>query len=105
MIESNRLSVKDSFRALWEKVVAGESVPLEMRARLRRSIAYATECAVEAVQLCYSAAGGTAIYESAPFERALRDVNAAATHMTTRRIMMEEAGRVVFGLPPRTPLF
>jgi alkylation response protein AidB-like acyl-CoA dehydrogenase len=105
MIESNRLAVKESFRALWEKVVAGESVPLEMRARVRRSVAYATECAVEAVQLCYSAAGGTAIYESAPFERALRDVNAAATHMTTRRIMMEEAGRVAFGLPPRTLLF
>jgi alkylation response protein AidB-like acyl-CoA dehydrogenase len=105
MIEANRLAVKEAFRALWAKVVAGESVPLESRARVRRSIAQAAECAVAAVQLCYAAAGGTAIYESAPFERALRDVNAAATHMATRRIMMEEAGRVAFGLAPRTPLF
>jgi alkylation response protein AidB-like acyl-CoA dehydrogenase len=29
MIEANRLSVKESFRALWTKVVAGESVPLD----------------------------------------------------------------------------
>jgi alkylation response protein AidB-like acyl-CoA dehydrogenase len=105
IIEANRLAVKDSFGALWAKVVAGESVPLESRARVRRSIAHAAECAVAAVQLCYAAAGGTAIYESAPFERALRDVNAAATHLATRRIMMEEAGRVAFGLAPRTPLF
>jgi hypothetical protein len=54
---------------------------------MRRSVTHATECAVEAVQLCYRAAGGTAVYESAPFERALRDVNAAATHRTTRRVM------------------
>jgi indole-3-acetate monooxygenase len=105
IIEANGLAVKESFRALWAKVVAGEAAPLATRARLRRSVAHAAECAIEAVQLCYRAAGGTAIYESAPFERALRDVNAAATHIATRRVMMEEAGRVAFGLPPRTPLF
>jgi alkylation response protein AidB-like acyl-CoA dehydrogenase len=105
MIEANRLAVKEAFRALWMKVVAGESTPLETRARLRRAVAHAAECAVEAVQLCYHAAGGTAIYASAPFERALRDVNTAATHIATRRVMMEEAGRVAFRLPPRTPIF
>jgi alkylation response protein AidB-like acyl-CoA dehydrogenase len=105
MIEANRLAVKDAFHALWEKVLAREPAPLEIRARVRRSVAFAAECAVEAVQLCYQAAGGSAIYESGPFERALRDINTAATHITTRRIMMEEAGRVAFGLPPRTPLF
>ncbi|HUN58090.1 MAG TPA: hypothetical protein VMU41_08240 [Candidatus Binataceae bacterium] len=105
MIEANALAVKAAFGMLWEKVVAGQPVPLETRARLRRSVAHAAECAIAAVQLCYTAAGGTAIYESAPFERALRDVNAAGTHMTTRRVMMEEAGRVIFGIPPKTPLF
>jgi indole-3-acetate monooxygenase len=105
MVEANRLSVKDSFAALWAKVVARESVPLDVRARVRRAVAHAAECALEAVQLCYRAAGGTAIYESAPFGRALRDINAAATHIATRRLMMDEAGRVAFGLPPRTPVF
>jgi len=105
MIEANRIAVKEAFRPLWTKVVARDPVALAMRAGVRRMIAHAAECAVEAVQLCFRAAGGSAIYESAPFERALRDVNAAATHMTTRRVMMEEAGRVAFGLAPRTPLF
>jgi indole-3-acetate monooxygenase len=105
VLESSGLNVKESFRPLWAKVVANEPVPLEMRARVRRAVALAAESAVEAVQLCYSAAGGSAVYECAPFERALRDVNAAASHITMRRIMMEEAGRVAFGLPPKTPLF
>jgi alkylation response protein AidB-like acyl-CoA dehydrogenase len=105
MIDANRLAVKDAFRLFWSPVVANESVSMEARARLRRAIAHAAESAIEAVQLCYRAAGGTAVYESAPFERALRDVNTAATHMAVRRVMMEEAGRVAFGLIPRTPLF
>jgi alkylation response protein AidB-like acyl-CoA dehydrogenase len=105
MIEANHLAVKEAFRLFWIPVLANESVPMEARARLRRAVAYAAESAVEAVQLCYRAGGGSAIYESAPFERALRDVNTAATHMAVRRLMIEEAGRVAFGLPPRTPLF
>ncbi len=105
LIESSDLNVKDAFRALWAKVVADEPVPIEMRARVRRAGAHVTECAVEAVQLCYRAAGGSAVFEAAPFERALRDVNTAASHITLRRTMMEEAGRVAFGLPPHNPLF
>ena len=105
MIEANRLAVKEAFRLFWIPVVANEPVSMDARARLRRAIAHAAENATEAVQLCYRAGGGSAVYESAPFERALRDVNTAATHMAVRRVMMEEAGRVVFGLPPRTPLF
>jgi indole-3-acetate monooxygenase len=105
LVESSVLNVKEAFRALWSKVVADEPIPVEMRAHVRRACAHAAECAVEAVQLCYRAACGSAVFESAPFERALRDVNAAASHITLRYAMMEEAGRVAFGLPPRSALF
>ncbi len=105
LVEANRLSVKHSFGLMWEKVVAHEPVPIESRARLRRAISNAAENAVEAVNLCYRAAGGTAMYESSPFARALRDINSAATHMAVRRVMMEDAGRVTLGLAPRTPAF
>ncbi|MGO9061141.1 MAG: hypothetical protein ACLQU2_27725 [Candidatus Binataceae bacterium] len=44
-------------------------------------------------RLCFRATGGTAVFESAPFERVLRDVN-AARHITLRRTMMEGAGHV-----------
>jgi alkylation response protein AidB-like acyl-CoA dehydrogenase len=105
LIESSALNVKEAFRVLWDKVVAGEPIPVEMRARVRRGVAHAAECAVEAVDLCYQVAGGSAVFESAPFERALRDVHAGASHVTMRRTMMEDAGRVGFGLPPKFPAF
>lgn len=105
IVESSGLNVRESFRILWERVVAGEPVPVEARARVRRACAHATECAVEAVDLCYRAACGSALFEAAPFEQALRDAHAAASHITLRHTMMEEAGRVAFGLRPRSPLF
>ena len=105
LLESSGLNVREAFRSLWDKVVAGQPVPLDTRAWVRRAVVHATECAVEAVSLCYHAAGGTSVFEAAPFERALRDVNAAATHITLRHVMMEEAGRVAFGLRPRSALF
>jgi indole-3-acetate monooxygenase len=105
LVESSGLNVRDAFRQLWERVVAGETVPDGMKAHVRRACAHATECAVEAVDLCYRAACGSAVFESAPFERALRDAHAAASHITLRQTMMEEAGRVAFGLRPRSPLF
>ncbi|HVN90693.1 MAG TPA: acyl-CoA dehydrogenase family protein [Candidatus Binataceae bacterium] len=105
LVEANRLSVKHAFGRIWEKVLANQPVSIEARAGLRRAIANAAEGAIEAVNLCYRAAGGTAMYESTPFARALRDINSAATHMAVRRVMMEDAGRVTFGLRPRTSAF
>ena len=66
---------------------------------------HAVESSLEAVQLCYSAAGGSALFENEPFERALRDVNAAAAHLVLQREMMEDAGRVALGLPPLLGMF
>jgi hypothetical protein len=38
-------------------------------------------------------------------KKIIYDVNAAASHITLRYTMMEDAGRVAFGLRPRSPLF
>jgi hypothetical protein len=51
------------------------------------------------------AAGGSAIFENQPFERRFRDVHATLAHFTVARGMMEEAGRVLLGLPPTSPMF
>jgi hypothetical protein len=40
-----------------------------------------------------------------PFERALRDVNAAAGQVVFQRAMMEDCGRVALGLPSLLPMF
>ena len=88
---------------MWSALSAGEPVTLQMRGRTRGSYVLAWESALEAVQLCYRAAGGSALFEKSPFEQALRDVNAVGCHITMQQVMMEEAGRVELGLDPTVP--
>lgn len=105
MVEGARLGVRDAFDRMWREVKETGEASIQARARMRRSSVHAVETSVEAVQLCYRAAGGTALFSDQPFERALRDVNAVAGHIVFQRAMMEDAGRVAMGLPPLLPMF
>lgn len=103
LLRSSRLYVRECFGSVWNALSSGEPVTLEMRGRTRGSYVHAAESALEAVQLCYRAAGGSALFEKGPFEQALRDVNAVGCHITMQQLMMEEAGRVDLGLEPTVP--
>ena len=103
LLRSSRLYVRECFGEIWDALSSGAPVTLEMRGRARGSYVHAAECAIEAVQLCYRAAGGSALWEKGPFEQALRDVNAVACHITMQQVMIEEAGRVELGLEPTVP--
>lgn len=103
MLRSSRLYVRECFGEIWEALKAGEPVTLQMRGRARGSYVHAAESALEAVHLCYRAAGGSALWQKGPFERALRDVHAVGCHITLQQVMMEESGRVELGLEPTVP--
>jgi alkylation response protein AidB-like acyl-CoA dehydrogenase len=104
-IEAGLISARDAFSRLWDGVKAGTGASLEDRARLRRACVNAAETSIEAAQMCHRAAGGHALFEREPFERALRDATAAVGHITLQRAMMEDAGRVALGLAPLLPIF
>lgn len=105
MVEAARLSVRDAFSELWRQVCDEGGATMEARARLRRSSVHAVETSIEAVGMCYRAAGGTALFQDQAFERALRDVNAIGGHIVYQRAMMEDAGRVAMGLSPLLAMF
>jgi alkylation response protein AidB-like acyl-CoA dehydrogenase len=105
MIEAARLAVRVAFSELWREVREDGQASIASRARLRRSAVHAVESSVEAVGMCCRAAGGDALFENQPFERALRDVNAVAGHVVFQRAMMEDCGRVAMDLPPLLPMF
>jgi hypothetical protein len=56
------------------------------------------------VDVAYHEAGATAILQSNPFERRLRDVHAVAQQIQGRRANFELAGQRLLGLPTG-PLF
>jgi alkylation response protein AidB-like acyl-CoA dehydrogenase len=105
MVEAAILAVREAFLRVWTEICTEGAANLESRARVRRSSVHAVETAIEAVDICYREAGGSALFEDAPFERALRDVHAVGGHVVFQRAMMEDAGRVALGLAPLLPMF
>lgn len=105
MIEAARANLRAAFAGIWEPVLAGVQPAMSARARLRRAIVLTAENCTEAVTQCYRAAGGSALFRSYGFERALRDIHALGGHLVFQRAMMEDAGRVGFGLDPRIAIF
>jgi alkylation response protein AidB-like acyl-CoA dehydrogenase len=64
----------------------------------------ATRSAAAAVDILYTAGGGTANYRHSPLQRALRDVHAVTQHWGTAPRQFESAGRMLVGLQPLNPM-
>jgi hypothetical protein len=56
------------------------------------------------VDLCFEAAGATALYVASPLQRHFRDVHAAGQHVVLAFPGLETVGRVLLGLDPDTSL-
>ena len=69
------------------------------RAGLRLAATHATTAGVQATETAYRLGGGSAIYDSHPLQRRLRDANVAAQHMLVAPATWELTGRVLLGLP------
>lgn len=105
LLRASRNHARESFRPIWQALLDDGPVSMASRAQVRASYVHAAESAMEAVHLCYRAAGGTALFQTSPFEQALRDVYAVTCHATMQRVLMEDAGRVDLGLAPQASFF
>ncbi|HUC66400.1 MAG TPA: acyl-CoA dehydrogenase family protein [Stellaceae bacterium] len=77
--------------------------PMEDKVRWRRDGAYAARMCTQAVDIIFTAAGGGAIYENNPLQRAFRDIHAANGHFGVNWDANGiNYGRVALGLPPDT---
>jgi 3-hydroxy-9,10-secoandrosta-1,3,5(10)-triene-9,17-dione monooxygenase len=84
---------------------AGQVPALADRARWRRDGAYGAQLAARAVDLVFAGAGGAAIHDHHPLQRALRDVHAANGHIGVSWDLNGAVyGHVALGLAPEFPL-
>jgi alkylation response protein AidB-like acyl-CoA dehydrogenase len=89
---------------LWEKSVRGEAVSPKDRAAGLLAATNATRSAAAAIELAYTAGGGSANYRRSPLQRHMRDIHAVTQHIGTSPAQYETSGRMLLGLPPDTPL-
>ncbi len=83
----------------WALAASGTGDEAAVRIGLRQAATHAMTVSAAAVDACYTAAGGAAVYETSPLQRILRDVHVATQHAMVAPRTMEVVGRAAFGLP------
>jgi alkylation response protein AidB-like acyl-CoA dehydrogenase len=103
-IEAARAYVLDTYNQLYEAAARGESFSQAQRFATRGVTCFAIQQAREVVDFCYHAAGGTAIFESNPFERRFRDMHTVTQQSQAHVANFEHVGQSLMGLTPSRKL-
>lgn len=103
LVGSGRAYVLESSSVMWEAACRQSPPTLEQRAVYRLAIAQANANALQAIDLLYSIAGVSAIYQQSRLDRALRDAHTAAAHVWVSPDTYELSGRLLLGLDPGSP--
>ena len=101
-VESAELILLTDMRTMTQKLYAGDPITVADRIRVRRNQAYVTRLAVQAVEALNASTGGSGLLLSNPVQRAWRDVNAVARHVSLNWDAVGTMyGQHAFGLEPR----
>jgi alkylation response protein AidB-like acyl-CoA dehydrogenase len=90
---------------LWERAANGDEPVLEERARARAAAVWATEAALTTTEFAYRASGGSAVYDTSPLQRRMRDMHAITQHFLVRPNTFVTAGGVLAGQGLSVPVF
>lgn len=83
-----------------------ETMPLELRGRIRVDCSLATRLLLEAVESLYMNGGASGLSAKSPLQRAARDIRAMNMHgLMLLETSAETYGRILFGLKPQTPIY
>jgi alkylation response protein AidB-like acyl-CoA dehydrogenase len=99
---SARAWVLQILREMWAACAASGRVSFEHRIQLRLAATYAIQEAREVVETAYIDAGATAIFESNPFERRMRDMHAVSQQIQSHPAHFQSVGQHYLGLKPST---
>ncbi|MFD0205434.1 MULTISPECIES: acyl-CoA dehydrogenase family protein [Saccharothrix] len=108
-IAKNKIDAAEAFSAAWLKVIqdradAREELTTDEKAIVRGQTMFAAQLAKEAVELLFSAGGGSVIRNDVPLGRFRRDIEALSLHALIQfNANMELQGRVLLGKEPGTP--
>jgi len=101
-VEAAEMILFADLEAAMQKLRASEEITVADRIRCRRNQAYATKLAVQAVEALNASTGGDSLFLNNPVQRAWRDVNAVARHVSLNwDAVGTMCGQHAFGREPR----
>lgn len=100
-VDCARALMRQDLDEMLDRAARGEPTEMETRLRYRRDHAYVATLAVRATNRVFEASGGHALFDSAPVQRAHRDVNAGSHQVALSwDVYAEQYARVRIGLEP-----
>lgn len=81
---------------LWDQAQAGSISP-DLQMRVMQTEAWVVETSAKVVDACYTAGGGSAIYEASPLQRRLRDIHTLTQHASAQESVFANAGAKLLG--------
>jgi indole-3-acetate monooxygenase len=95
---SSRAFLHHALSDIWRGAQA-RNITIDQRMQLRMASSHASHQARQVVDTAYHAAGGTAIFESNPFERRFRDIHTVSQQVQSHFSVFEAIGQHYLGLP------
>jgi indole-3-acetate monooxygenase len=105
LYRSGRAFLYDSVAESWADVQAGREIGVTQLAMLRLARTHAVQAAVQAIDLMYTAAGGSSVYTHNLLERCFRDAHTVTQHVSMNPANYQASGRVLLGLGPDRPIY
>jgi alkylation response protein AidB-like acyl-CoA dehydrogenase len=102
LVGSARSYCWETVQQVWDRVSAGEPLSRLYQARVRLANTYAVTASARAVDLMYSAAGGSAVYATHPLDRIFRDIHTATQHSLVAEHTYETIGQVLLHPDPES---
>lgn len=93
-------------RTLWQAALAGEVQlsNMELLTDCFHTATWVTTTCVRVVDACYALGGGSALYDSSPLQRRLRDIHAASQHVAAQIAAHTRAGAMLLGHRAKNPV-
>ena len=88
----------------WRRALAGELGGGAFLAEGAQTAVWVTSTCIRVVDACYSLGGGSAVYDTSPLQRRLRDIHAASQHTAVQPRQYVNAGAARLGHPVKHPL-
>lgn len=95
-----RAFLMQNLREIWEGLPEAGELTMDQRMSIRLASTFAINEAQAVLDTTYHSAGATAIFESGPYERRLRDMHAVAQQAQGRKTHYETVGQHMLGLKP-----
>jgi alkylation response protein AidB-like acyl-CoA dehydrogenase len=104
LVQSSRAYLYQVIAESWSKTLAGEKISLKEKAGLQLAAAHTNQSCFKAVDLMYSAAGSTAIYNRNKLEHYFTDAQVIRQHGFVNESRYETVAQIYLGLQPDLPV-